>query len=63
MYKAPLDQWLEVFEADSLQGPLEHFYGADGAILWKRRYGEILGEFTRCYGGEGEVVIARCPGK
>ena len=63
MYKAPLDQWLEAFEADSLQGPLEHFYGADAAILWKQRYGEILGEFARYYGGEGELVIARCPGQ
>ncbi len=63
MHRAPLDQWIKAFEAGRLQGPLEHFYGADGAILWKRRYGEILGEFTRCYGGEGEVVIARCPGQ
>ena len=63
MYKAPLDQWIEAFDADSLQALLEHFYGADAAILWKQRYGKILGEFARYYGGEGELVIARCPGQ
>jgi galactokinase len=63
MYSAPLDQWIGVFEAGRLQAQLDHYYGGDSVALWQGRYAEVLREFARHYGGDGDVVIARCPGQ
>lgn len=58
---APLAQWVCALESGGLRPQLAAYYGAAQAGRWEGHYLEALRAFAARCGGEGEVVIARCP--
>jgi galactokinase len=63
MNKASLRQWREALEHGALDIYLANVYGAEAIDVWKQHYAQALDLFSQCYGQEGLVVIARCPGQ
>jgi galactokinase len=60
---APLKHWLHAFRADdsTSSAQIESFYGQEDSSAWRQHYCEALEEFSRHFGEEREVVVARCP--
>ena len=50
-------------EAGHLDREFARIYGPDQVEAWRANYLEALASFAVQYGGEGEWVIARCPGQ
>lgn len=62
-YTAGLAQWLAAIEAGRFDDDFARIYGVDQVAVWRNNYLEALASFSDCYGGDGELVIARCPGQ
>ncbi len=60
-YQAPLSAWISALEKGSLRPQLAGYYGAGETARWEDRYLEALRAFAARCGGQGEVVVARCP--
>ncbi len=60
---APLKNWLHALAADgsTLSAQIESLYGQEDSTEWRQHYSEALEEFSRHFGEDREVVIARCP--
>ena len=50
-------------EAGHLDREFARIYGPDQVEAWRANYLEALACFAAQYGGEGEWVVARCPGQ
>jgi len=61
MNQAPISRWMAALERGALRPQLAAYYGADEAPRWETHYLEALAAFAARCGGEGEVVLARCP--
>ena len=62
-YTATGQQWRADVEAGHLDREFARIYGPDQVEAWRANYLEALACFAVQYGGEGEWVIARCPGQ
>jgi galactokinase len=60
-HAAPIARWIAALEGGALRPQLAACYGADQASRWESQYLEALAAFAARCGGQGEVVIARCP--
>ncbi len=60
-YRAPIAQWISALEDGRLRPQLAYYYGTAEARRWEGYYLEGLRAFVARCGGQGEVVIARCP--
>ncbi|MBI2506042.1 MAG: hypothetical protein HYW07_22740 [Candidatus Latescibacteria bacterium] len=60
-HRAPTARWICALERGQLRPQLATFYGAAEAVRWEGHYLEAMRAFAARCGGEGEVVIARCP--
>ena len=56
-------QWQEQVAAGNFDGEFARIYGPDQVAVWRANYLEALSCFAARYGGEGEWVVARCPGQ
>ena len=63
MHNASPEKWIEACTVGQLDRQLAHYYGGDEVNTWRQNYLEALHGFIEAYGGDGEVVIARCPGQ
>ena len=59
--KAPWSAWRNAFSRGSQLDMLSRLYGEDQSEVWNERYTHALDAYQQTYGGEAEVVIARCP--
>lgn len=62
-YAVSLAQWRSGLEKGRFDREFGRIYGADQVENWRANYLEALAHFAARYGGEGELVIARCPGQ
>ncbi len=62
-YTASLVQWQAAIEQGRFDCEFGRLYGRDQVAAWRANYLEALRHFAACYGREGRVVIARCPGQ
>jgi hypothetical protein len=62
-YTASLTQWRSAVDTGHYDGEFERIYGVDEVATWRVNYLEALASFAECYGGEGQLLIARCPAR
>ena len=62
-HKASLQQWQSAIEQGHFDDEFTRVYGAGQIAVWRGNYLEALTSFAGYYGGEGELLIARCPGQ
>ncbi len=62
-YTASLTQWRSAVDSGHYDGEFARIYGVDEVATWRANYLEALARFAQCYGGEGQLLIARCPGQ
>lgn len=64
MYAAPLGSWSRAVDSGTLDAQFERYYGSGQAAVWRSNYAQALALFSERFGdGDGEMVIARCPGQ
>ncbi len=63
MIKASLQQWREGIKNGSMDAYFASIYGEESAYAWQQNYAQALELFAECYGEDGLLVIARCPGQ
>jgi galactokinase len=61
MYATDIPAWLAALNSDALDRLFKKIYGAAEVGRWKAHYREALTEFKQRFGGQGQVVIGRCP--
>ena len=62
-YTASLVQWQAAIEQGGFDCEFGRLYGSDQVAAWRANYLEALRHFAARYGGEGRLVVARCPGQ
>ena len=63
IYTATGQQWQEQVAAGDFDREFARIYGLDQVAVWRANYLEALACFAARFGGEGEWVVARCPGQ
>ena len=62
-HRASLGDWIKALEGGGFDRQLAALYGNEAVAPWRANYLAALAQFQRHFGGEGQVVIARCPGQ